>query len=129
MHIDLDELLEQQVAFHRADAKSYEGWWEEAFKRSGGGAFGAACRRDRQRVLAELARLAMISDIHANLVALDAVLADALSIGVDAYWILGDLVAIGPEPVAVLERLASLIGPSAALGRAGERRAVSQPDD
>lgn len=53
-------------------------------------------------------RIALLSDIHGNLVALDAVLADARSAGVDAYWVLGDLVAIGPEPVAVLERLASL---------------------
>lgn len=50
----------------------------------------------------------MLSDIHGNLVALDAVLADAAAVGVDAYWVLGDLVAIGPEPVAVLERLAAL---------------------
>lgn len=53
-------------------------------------------------------RIALLSDVHGNLVALDAVLADARSVGVDAYWVLGDLVAIGPEPVAVLERLASL---------------------
>lgn len=53
-------------------------------------------------------RIALLSDIHGNLVALDAVLADAAAFGVDAYWVLGDLVAIGPEPVAVLERLASL---------------------
>lgn len=53
-------------------------------------------------------RIALISDIHGNLVALDAVLADARSVGVDAHWVLGDLIAIGPEPVAVLERLAAL---------------------
>jgi SAM-dependent methyltransferase len=62
VHIDPDELLEQQVAFYRADAKSYEGWWEEVFKRGGGGAFGAACRRDRQGALAELRRLAPHGD-------------------------------------------------------------------
>jgi hypothetical protein len=28
--------------------------------------------------------------------------------GVDAYWILGDLVAIGPDPIGVLERLSAL---------------------
>ncbi len=53
-------------------------------------------------------RLALFSDIHGNRIALDAVLADAESFGVDAYWAVGDLVAIGPEPVAVLERLAEL---------------------
>ncbi len=54
-------------------------------------------------------RIALFSDIHGNAVALDAVLADiATQGGVDEYWILGDLVAIGPQPLAVLERLAAL---------------------
>ncbi|MEZ4667922.1 MAG: metallophosphoesterase family protein [Anaerolineae bacterium] len=54
-------------------------------------------------------RLAILSDIHGNIVALDAVLADIASTGgVDAYWILGDLVDAGPAPVAVLERLHQL---------------------
>jgi hypothetical protein len=30
------------------------------------------------------------------------------ALGADAYWGLGDFAAIGPEPVAVLERLAAL---------------------
>ena len=48
-------------------------------------------------------RVAVLSDIHANLVALDAVLA---AIGtVDAIWHLGDVVGYGPEPDAVVERL------------------------
>ena len=53
-------------------------------------------------------RIALLSDIHGNRFALDAVLADARSLGADAYWALGDLAAIGPEPVAVLERLAEI---------------------
>jgi predicted phosphodiesterase len=48
-------------------------------------------------------RVAVLSDIHANLVALDAVLRDAGS--VDAIWHLGDVVGYGPEPDAVVERL------------------------
>jgi predicted phosphodiesterase len=48
-------------------------------------------------------RIAVLSDIHANLPALDAVLADAGS--VDAVWHLGDVVGYGPEPEAVVERL------------------------
>jgi predicted phosphodiesterase len=48
-------------------------------------------------------RIAVLSDIHANLVALDAVLD---SIGpVDALWHLGDVVGYGPEPDAVVDRL------------------------
>lgn len=51
-------------------------------------------------------RIAVISDIHGNTVALDAVLADAGD--VDAYLILGDLCAIGHDPVGVLDRLDAL---------------------
>lgn len=48
-------------------------------------------------------RIAVLSDIHANLTALDAVLA---AIGpVDAVWHLGDVVGYGPEPDAVVSRL------------------------
>ena len=51
-------------------------------------------------------RIAVLSDIHSNLVALDAVLARIGS--VDAMWHLGDVVGYGPEPDAVVERLAEL---------------------
>ena len=54
-------------------------------------------------------RLALFADIHGNSIALDAVLADIRAQGgVDQYWVLGDLVAIGHDPVGVLERLARL---------------------
>jgi diadenosine tetraphosphatase ApaH/serine/threonine PP2A family protein phosphatase len=58
-------------------------------------------------------RVAVLSDIHANLVALDAVLATVGS--VDAVWHLGDVVGYGPEPDGVVERLAGL----GAIGVAG----------
>ena len=58
-------------------------------------------------------RVAVVSDIHANLVALDAVLAAIGS--VDAVWQLGDVVGYGPEPDAVVERLAEI----GAVGVAG----------
>jgi len=48
-------------------------------------------------------RIAVLSDIHSNLVALDAVLDHAGS--VDAIWQLGDVVGYGPEPDAVVARL------------------------
>jgi len=48
-------------------------------------------------------RVAVLSDIHANLPALDAILA---RIGaVDEVWHLGDVVGYGPDPDAVVERL------------------------
>jgi predicted phosphodiesterase len=49
-----------------------------------------------------------MSDIHGNRVALDAVVADGKRCGVEAWRVLGDLVAIGPDPVATLECLVDL---------------------
>src|SRR6266536_799914 len=48
-------------------------------------------------------RIAVLSDVHANLVALEAALAAAGQ--VDAIWQLGDIVGYGPEPDAVVARL------------------------
>ena len=48
-------------------------------------------------------RIAVLSDIHSNLVALDAVLAHAGT--VDGVWHLGDVVGYGPDPDAVVARL------------------------
>jgi len=54
-------------------------------------------------------RIALFSDIHGNAIALDAVLADIERHGgADAFWVLGDLVAIGPDPLGVLKRLSEL---------------------
>ncbi len=54
-------------------------------------------------------RLALFSDVHGNPVALDAVLADIAAQGqVDAFLVLGDVAAIGYDPVAVIERLVAL---------------------
>lgn len=43
-------------------------------------------------------RVAVISDIHGNLHALEAVLTDILSDGADEVWCLGDVVGYGPHP-------------------------------
>ena len=48
-------------------------------------------------------RVAVLSDIHSNLTALDAVLAAAGP--VDAIWHLGDVVGYGPDPNGVVRRL------------------------
>lgn len=54
-------------------------------------------------------RLALLSDLHGNPSALDAVLEDVASQGsVDRFVVLGDVVAIGYDPVGVLERLGAL---------------------
>ena len=49
-----------------------------------------------------------MSDMHGNRQALEAVVADATEQGVDRWWVLGDLVAIGPDPVATVELIANL---------------------
>ena len=51
-------------------------------------------------------RILVISDIHGNYPALEAVLASAVT--VDAVWCLGDLVGYGPFPNECIERIAAL---------------------
>ena len=48
-------------------------------------------------------RYLLLSDMHANRHALDAVLADASVVGYDAVLVLGDLVGYGADPNAVVE--------------------------
>jgi putative phosphoesterase len=50
-------------------------------------------------------RIAIFSDVHSNLPALEAVLADIDTAGVDARYVLGDVVGYAPWPNEVLERL------------------------
>jgi len=51
-------------------------------------------------------RIAIVSDVHANLPAFEAVLRHAESSGpVDSVWSLGDLVGYGPQPNACVELL------------------------
>ena len=53
-------------------------------------------------------RIALISDIHGNNVALQAVLADLRAQGADHTIFLGDAATIGPQPVEAIETLAGL---------------------
>jgi predicted phosphodiesterase len=53
-------------------------------------------------------RYLVLTDIHANLEALDACLADARSRGYDETLVLGDLVGYGPDPNIVIERMQAL---------------------
>ena len=59
-------------------------------------------------------RVLIISDIHANLTALETVLADVNDF--DAVWCLGDLVGYGPDPNECVERIRSLPGLACILG-------------
>ena len=56
-----------------------------------------------------MARTLIVSDVHANLVALDTVLRDAQRAGpIDAVWSLGDCVGYGPQPGECIARLRGL---------------------
>ena len=53
-------------------------------------------------------RIALISDIHGNNVALDAVLADIRKQQIDSVVCLGDVATLGPQPIETLEGLKEL---------------------
>jgi predicted phosphodiesterase len=53
-------------------------------------------------------RVALISDLHGNAVALRAVLADIRTLGVDRIVCLGDVATLGPSPHEVIELLGEL---------------------
>ena len=72
-------------------------------------------------------RCLVLSDIHANIDALDRVLADAAGHGDLQVLVLGDLVGYGAEPNAVIDRLRDL--PIAAAIRGNHDRAASGLDD
>jgi diadenosine tetraphosphatase ApaH/serine/threonine PP2A family protein phosphatase len=70
-------------------------------------------------------RILVISDIHANRTALEAVIADAGPI--DAAWCLGDLVGYGPDPNECIERVGALPELTCLLGN-HDAAALSQID-
>ena len=59
-------------------------------------------------------RILVISDVHANITALEAVIADAGK--VDETWCLGDVVGYGPDPNECVERIASLPNLTCVMG-------------
>ncbi len=50
-------------------------------------------------------RVAVFSDVHSNLLALQAVWADIQAAGVDGCWYLGDAIGRGPQPIEALHLL------------------------
>jgi len=71
-------------------------------------------------------RYAVVSDVHANLEALEVVLADLDTRGPDAVVCLGDFVGYGPDPVSCVERLRSRLA-GAVVGN-HDRAAIEQLD-
>lgn len=67
-----------------------------------------------------------MSDVHGNRHALEAVVVDGATQGIDAWWVLGDLAAIGPDPVGTVEILANL--PQVEIVRGNTERYVLTDD-
>ena len=72
-------------------------------------------------------KLALLSDIHANLPALQAVLAHARAQGAGQFALLGDLVGYGAEPGPVLERCMALVADGALAVRGNHDQASANP--
>ena len=74
-------------------------------------------------------RYLIISDIHANLQALEAVLDDASGIGFDEALVLGDLVGYGADPGAVMARTFGLAPRGLIRGNHDKVAAGIEPSD
>ncbi|HEU5370728.1 MAG TPA: metallophosphoesterase, partial [Ktedonobacterales bacterium] len=76
-------------------------------------------------------RIALISDIHGNCFALDAVLADLRAQSIDQIICLGDAIQGGPQPAETVQRLHELACPIV-MGNAdafllGEEKGATEP--
>lgn len=75
-------------------------------------------------------KLALLSDIHANIQSFDACLAHARDHGAQQFALLGDLVGYGADPVAVVERAQELAAGGALLVKGNhDAMAVAPPSE
>jgi predicted phosphodiesterase len=74
-------------------------------------------------------RDAVLFDVHGNLAALDAVLAEARGEGFDRLLFGGDLVLYGPEPAASVDRLCGLGDQLMAIKGNTDRYVIDRQDD
>jgi predicted phosphodiesterase len=72
-------------------------------------------------------RIALISDIHANLPALEACLISAERLKADRIAFLGDFVGYGPDPEAVIDRVRPLVEAGAIAVLGNHDQAVLKP--
>ena len=68
---------------------------------------------------------AILSDIHANLEALDACLAHARARGAQAHALLGDFVGYGADAAAVVDRVTALAGQDAVVLKGNHDDAIA----
>ncbi len=74
-------------------------------------------------------KLALLSDVHSNLHALDACLAHARARGAQQLAFLGDLVGYGAQPREVLDRIMQLASEGAAVVRGNHDQLALTPPD
>ena len=74
-----------------------------------------------------MTRIALISDIHSNMPALNAVLADIESQNVDKIYCLGDVVGYGPEPVAAMTKIMDVCAPGGVIAGNHDHAVVHEP--
>ncbi len=72
-------------------------------------------------------RIAILTDIHANREALEAVLADLGGRAISRIGILGDIVGYGPDPVWCVERVQALVAEGAFCIKGNHDSAVGNP--
>ena len=73
-------------------------------------------------------KIAIISDIHGNLPALEAALAEIAAEGIERIVCLGDIATLGPQPRAVIARLRAL-GCPGVMGNTDAILLAPQPDE
>lgn len=73
-------------------------------------------------------RLAILTDIHANREAFEAVLADVAARKIDRFAFLGDIVGYGPDPGWCIEKMARMRDDGAICVRGNHDRAIGLPD-
>ncbi|NPD13924.1 metallophosphoesterase [Xinfangfangia sp. D13-10-4-6] len=71
-------------------------------------------------------RLALISDIHGNREALEAVLSDAAARQISHFVVLGDIVGYGPDPAWCVERVMALAKAGAVVIRGNHDAAIAE---
>lgn len=76
-----------------------------------------------------VARIAVLTDVHANLPALDAALREIDRLGADAVYHTGDAIGIGPFPAECLERLLARPATHLLMGNHDAWFAFGLPDE
>jgi diadenosine tetraphosphatase ApaH/serine/threonine PP2A family protein phosphatase len=72
-------------------------------------------------------RIAIISDIHSNMAALEAVLRDIAAQKAEAIYCLGDVVGYGPEPVEAMSRILDVCEPGKVILGNHDHASIYEP--